>query len=372
MALEHVKTRIRELLVEQTGEDVRFFTTREWDQVSSPLVDFCLHASIGNDRRIICVDVKTSPLRNIEEHASKAEHFRAHRAGDIYVLAIPDLSERAKRLLQSHRVNYIDYAGSIWIREPGLYVNVEAPNAKRPRSRRNIGKKNPFSKKASLVGRVFLQQPGRVWGVRAMSDEAGLSVGYTSEVIRELKARRYIEEEPDGHRLVAPLQLLRDWTEVYSWDDNDIYSFIVPASKEHVSQSIDQRLSATPNAHAFTLLTATDFVVPQVEHDQTQVYALKPLLPEVMAFIQDDLDGEPVRSGGNCHVLVPYYGKATFYGSRKINGMSCVSNEQLFLDLVHYPARGVEAAGVLARTALADQVALSQEDVRGLRSWLDA
>jgi hypothetical protein len=48
-------------------------------------------------------------------------------------------------------------------------------------------------------------------------------------------------------------------------------------------------------------------------------------------------------------LIEPYYGPAARYGAVSIDSVWIVSDVQLFLDLVHYPVRGPEAASALLR-----------------------
>jgi len=54
----------------------------------------------------------------------------------------------------------------------------------------------------------------------------------------------------------------------------------------------------------------------------------------------------PVESNGNVRFAIAR-SNGVFYGSRAVNGINVVSNIQLYLDLLNYPARGEEAANEL-------------------------
>ena len=86
--------------------------------------------------------------------------------------------------------------------------------------------------------------------------------------------------------------------------------------------------------------------------------------------MREQVYAEPVSQGGNLHIQVPYYGKAAFYGCRRLDGVRLVSDVQLFLDLVHYPVRGAEAAEALLRKALGPQLGLSGHAEASLREAL--
>jgi hypothetical protein len=66
-------------------------------------------------------------------------------------------------------------------------------------------------------------------------------------------------------------------------------------------------------------------------------------------------------------VVEPYYGDAAWYGAEHVDGMSYVSDVQLFLDLIHYPVRGPEAADALLTKRLGPRLGLSAPQLRALR-----
>jgi hypothetical protein len=63
------------------------------------------------------------------------------------------------------------------------------------------------------------------------------------------------------------------------------------------------------------------------------------------------IDLRPVESGGNVHLLVPN-DEGVFYRIQTVGHVPVVCNTQLYLDLLHYPARGHEQAEELRRQKL--------------------
>jgi hypothetical protein len=61
--------------------------------------------------------------------------------------------------------------------------------------------------------------------------------------------------------------------------------------------------------------------------------------------------------------MEPYYGPAVRYGAVSIDSVRIVSDVQLFLDLVHYPVRGPEAASALLRRRLGPRLGLSASQI---------
>jgi hypothetical protein len=53
---------------------------------------------------------------------------------------------------------------------------------------------------------------------------------------------------------------------------------------------------------------------------------------------------DEVKQGANVIILDPYYKNSVFYGLREVDGLLVVSDIQLYLDLYHYPIRGLEEA----------------------------
>ena len=51
----------------------------------------------------------------------------------------------------------------------------------------------------------------------------------------------------------------------------------------------------------------------------------------------------PVEGNGNVKFAIAK-SNGVFYGLRDVNGINVVSNIQLYMDLLNYPARGEEAA----------------------------
>jgi hypothetical protein len=51
-----------------------------------------------------------------------------------------------------------------------------------------------------------------------------------------------------------------------------------------------------------------------------------------------------VEQGANVILVSPYYRHSVFYDMQKINKLKVVSDIQLYLDLSHYPLRGLEQA----------------------------
>ena len=144
---------------------------------------------------------------------------------------------------------------------------------------------------------------------------SGLSIGYASEVLRTLVSRGYAAEDEDGVRLADAVSLLKDWAAYYRWEDSKVHSFVAPYEKDELVDRVPRLLTTHGISSVLTLLAATDRISKYVDHDQ-------------------------------------------------------VADVQLFLDRVHYPVRGPEAAAIVLRTRLTEQLGLSRSDADALRHGL--
>lgn len=92
--------------------------------------------------------------------------------------------------------------------------------------------------------------------------------------------------------------------------------------------------------YAFTVLTGAHLVAPYVRPTNIHFYIEDG--GDVEHYVSE-LDLRPVEQGGNVSMVIPY-DEGVFYSIRDIDGLNVVSNVQLYVDLMNYPARGEEAA----------------------------
>jgi hypothetical protein len=334
-----------------------------------PSFDYCYELELEQERRPVYVVVKAGEIQQVaEQWGQRLPELRQSHSNALVLLAAPSLSESARQRLRKAGINYIDLEGHVYIWESGFRIWLEQPAVRRsPKPVRRGGRRpNPFSKRASFVLRALMEAPERRWGVRELSSETGLSVGYTSDVLSELAERGYAAGGNEGFSLQDPVRALFDWTSAYRWDRNGIHSFTVAYEPEELQDALRRELADSGIEYALTLLSGADQVARHVQHSQTHLYVRPADLEPALERVGEKLYGEPAVSGGNLHVLDPYYARAAFYGVREAGGAPVVSNVQLFLDLVHYPVRGTEAATMLLRTVLGRQLRMSREQIRTL------
>jgi len=98
-------------------------------------------------------------------------------------------------------------------------------------------------------------------------------------------------------------------------------------------------------SYALTGLSGAWLVAPYVRPVSVDVYIAD---RTETGKILRTLELRPVEKGGDVRLVLPY-DKGVFYGARSIDGIRVVSNTQLYVDLVNYPARGEEASTQILR-----------------------
>ena len=63
------------------------------------------------------------------------------------------------------------------------------------------------------------------------------------------------------------------------------------------------------------------------------------------------LDLQPVESGGNISIYIPY-DEGVFHKTQQVKNINIVNNIQLYLDLYNHPARGREQAEFLRKNKI--------------------
>jgi hypothetical protein len=363
-----LSSRFSELLTSHLPVDVE-----RVGRAAGPFDDFELRLTApGLEKRLrvqVEAEVRSS---SIDAFLATAREFRENDADGMILLLAPAIDERVRRRLRELRLNHADLAGSLYIEEPGLLVRVDGERVHRP-SRPDRAGFNPFADKSSLVLRALMREPWRDWGVRELADGLGISSGLVSMAAAELVRRGYARM--DGGRLVMhdAARALSDWVSLRRWRYNRILSFHVPFEPdEMLHATVPPVTGATAGPAALTQLSGLDLYGSHVQnHGQVHLYLPAEAIPLATTVIETRVHGERTRGGGNFHLVQPAAKASTFFDSREVAGMQVVSPVQLFLDLAEYPIRGPEAATMLLRTVLAEELGLSRQEVARVASILE-
>ena len=214
----------------------------------------------------------------------------------------------------------------------------------------SLSVKNVFAPIASRLIRCLLVNPKREWSVLELSKDADVSYGHAHKVVETLMKLGFCRRtERNKVGVVNPAELLNRWASYFDYSlANKVNSYYV---EERDVEKFVNRLSEVARGktlkYALTLHVGASLVAPFVRPMDVHIYVV-PLDVEVWV---RSLGLELIEFGGNIHLVEPY-DLGVFYGCQVRDGVSVVSNVQLYVDLYNYPARGREAAEHLRREAI--------------------
>lgn len=225
-------------------------------------------------------------------------------AGDAYpVFVAPYVSARGRETCKSLGVGFVDLAGNAYLKFGGVFIERFAKEAPK-REQRLL--KSIFALKATRVIRKMLATPEKKWTLQPLADAAGVSLAQAFKVVKKLESQNFATREEGKIRLINPGELLNLWAQAHDLSKNKVTGFY---TKEKGVALLDK-------------IAGLGWV--------------------------DQLNLEEVEFGGNVFLIQPA-DEGVFCDMQEINGIRVVSNLQLYLDLVKYPARGKEQAEFLRK-----------------------
>jgi hypothetical protein len=260
------------------------------------------------------------------------------------VVAAPYIGPEGQLLCREAGVGYLDLTGNAFLAFDGVLVD-RRTDARPPRAKARL--RRLVSPRSSRILRVLLEQPEQTWTLARLAEEAGISLRTAHLVVNALDEKAFIEKRRGAIRLEKPGALLDLWAESYRLDQHrqhTFYSFV--RDPRELAARLARYARPAHMPCALTLHSGAALVAPFVRFAEVHAY----VRGDVDAIAQA-LDLRPVDTGGNIHLLVPN-DDGVFYRTRLIKQLPVVCNTQLYLDLLHFPARGREQAEALRRQML--------------------
>lgn len=208
-------------------------------------------------------------------------------------------------------------------------------------------RKNIFADKATLILRKMLSQPGRKWVIRDFTGDNGVSLGMAQGVLEVMSRKGYIErviKGPDSYALLTNArELVGDWTQAYNFELNDIHTYYSP--DKNILSKLKKYLK--DKEYCLTLHSGANMMTSYVVTDNVHVYFSPANWDKELLALRQHLELKELVSGGNVHIIRPYYKNSAYYDTQTINGYKVASNLQLYLDLYQFKPRGREHAEYL-------------------------
>lgn len=259
------------------------------------------------------------------------------------VFIAPYISSAAADICTNDGLGYVDLSGNCRLCFGSVFVEQRGrPN--RYSEKRRL--RSIFSPKAERILRVLAAEPRRTWKTVDLAAEAGVSIGHVAKVKKRLADREWIEAGRKGFALIAPEELLNEWSKAYDFGKNDTSELYSLESLPDIEARLAQVLEAKGIRYALTAFSAAARMAAAVRYRRVTAYVAD--LPESLL---SELGMKRVDSGANVSLAVPY-DAGVFYGSRQVEGVTLASPLQVYLDLLSFRGRGAEAAEAIRRDIL--------------------
>ena len=299
--------------------------------------DFSFLLGHGQRRFKVAGEVKPSGEPSVlRRSAAWLKNLLAKTKHDYGLIIAPFISREGASICRDLGVGFIDASGNCLISLDGLYIERTGyPNKfKKPREIQSL-----FSPKSSRVIRWLLTDPKRVWTLKGLATETGVSIGLIHRIATALENNLFAKKELRAFKLEDPARLLEAWREEYfrrapKWARYVIRAGPIEESANEIKVSANLygvRYALSGPSGAWFI---SSYLVPAVIHCYVDI-----LKEEFLGEIKAD----QVSSEGNLLIRVVEQ-ENEFIGSRQVKGVYVVSDLQLYLDLWAMGGRGQEAA----------------------------
>ena len=304
--------------------------------------DFVVRADIDGREIELIIEVKERP--HLVDLRLAAEAIKQYASpNQIPMVAAHFMGPNRRALLKEMGIGYIDMAGNIYLRAPGVFIERE-----RKRNPFGYGREglNPYSDKASIILRVLMNEPSRKWKIREIAKVGDINPGWASRVVDNLVERGLIEfSRQDGIALLRGEDMLKEWADIYDWHRNKFYHYYCHALDFREVLEKIRRLDVNQDRIIALGFQAGAYLVsPYSTFNEVHLLVDGSSFDLIRPDIERQLGLEPRREGANLILVRPYYKYSALFGARKVENWWVVSDVQLYLDLNKYPLRGEEQA----------------------------
>jgi len=304
-------------------------------------VDFLITLKMGNTIMKVVCEVKALGEPRIISQAAVQLNEYSKLAGNAYpVFVAPYVSARGRETCKSLGIGFVDMAGNAYLKFGGVFIERFAKEAPK-REQRLL--KSIFAPKATRVIRKMLVIPEKKWTLQPLADAAGVSLAQAFKVVKKLESQNFATREEGKIRLINPGELLNLWAQAHDLSKNKVTGYYTREKGVALLNKIAELGKKKRLRYGLTLMAGASLVAPFVRSSDIHLY-----IAENQKQWVDQLNLEEVEFGGNVFLIQPA-DEGVFFDMQEINGIRVVSNLQLYLDLVKYPARGKEQAEFLRK-----------------------
>lgn len=326
--------------LEEAG--LRILALEAEPRISNWVADFAARADLGGRQIELLIEVKERPhLGDLRLAVSVMK--RNAGPDQVPMVACHFMGPNRRALLKEMGIAYVDMAGNIYLRAPGVLIEREVKRNPFGYDREGL---NCYSDKASIVLRVLMNAPGRRWRIREMAKAGDISPGWVSRVVDSLVERGLVDfSRREGMALLRGEDMLKEWSEVYDWRRSRFYRYYCHGSDvREVLEKVKGLQLHEDGMIALGFHAGAYLVSPHSAFNQLHLLLHGPSFDMIRPDIERQLELEPGEEGANLILVRPYYKHSALFGARRIEGWWVASDVQLYLDLNRYPLRGREQA----------------------------
>jgi hypothetical protein len=290
-----------------------------------------IRTPLGQARLLVIA--RPSGVPGVIKELAGAVSLASPGGGELAVLVAPFVSERGREMCKRLGIGFVDTSGNAHIQVDGLLIDRWGQGS-RTKERQVL--RRLLSRKATWVIRRLLTEPDRAWTLAELAKRSGVSLGHAKKTVDRLDEEGYVSKGRGTTRLVDGTGLLDTWAASYRSDTLRAEGFYCPTKSQ--IKVLDALATLPEGSYALTLGAAASLVAPFVRSTDIYFY-----VPGGRAPVAKALDLVPVEFGGNVYIVTPS-DESVLFDARTVRGLMVVSDLQLYLDLIKYPARGREQA----------------------------
>ncbi len=292
----------------------------------------------GNKKKNLVVEVKSNgEPRFVERSIYQLKNLTKIKKGIYPVFVAPYISERAREILKSENIGYIDLIGDVYLQFDSVLVDRISIAERKTEKRLNRG---IFASKATRILRAILNDPNKKWKITELANICRMSPAGVYFVVNQLEDKGYVSRDEDKSiKLIDSNRLLKNWASNWTVEksrSNAFFSFA--RSPEEIILKLAKATDELNLKYSFTGMAGASIISPFVRYNDVWVY-ISGDLNEIVK----KLDLRPTSSGANIRIFEPF-DDGIFMDFREIRGINLVGKIQLFVDLFTYPGQGQEQA----------------------------
>lgn len=317
-------------------QDIPFLRVESWDGSNA---DLNVAVMVDGVEQMLLVEAKNNGEPRYARQAVNQVLRNLQNSPEAYgVFIAPYISPQAAKICRNANIGYVDFAGNCMLSFGKVYIQKDGkPN---PFTQKRI-LRSLYSPKSERILRVMLTSGPREWKVIDLAKEADVSLGLISNVKKILTDREWVDSQNIGFSLSEPFSLLEEWSQNYSYRQNQVASFYTMLPITEFENRLEEICQPRNIPYGLTGFSGATRYAPMVRYQQAMAYVVGDLQKLVNL-----LEIKPVSTGANVLLMLPY-DEGVLYNSQKVDGVRVASPIQMYLDLLGYRGRGEEAAQAL-------------------------